>query len=128
METKTYGGPTQILGTLANKVAFSCIVDDQGVDTGSDGKKIIPAGTPVGGDNDFLADDQKPLTTSNDAKAQGVLEHDVDVTSGQGNGTLIVNGYINEYRLPAGVTITPEAKAALADGKAGKVIFFKRNK
>lgn len=124
METKVYGGPTQVLGLIANKVALSVQVDDKGVTADANGKKIIPAGTPVGGDNDALADEQVVLTTSNDAKAQGVLEHEVDVTSGNGNGTMIVNGYINEYRLPAGVTITPEAKTALA----GKVVFFKRNK
>lgn len=124
MEKKTYGAPAQVLGIINNKVALGVIVDATGVTADATGKKIIPAGTPVGGDKDTLSDEQAVLTVSNDAKAQGVLEFPVDVTSGQGNGTLIINGYINENRLPAGVTISAEARTALA----GKVVFFKRNK
>ncbi|KRN27161.1 hypothetical protein IV38_GL000731 [Lactobacillus selangorensis] len=52
------------------------------------------------------------------------MEFPVDVTAGQNDGTLIVNGYINANRLPQGVTISDDVKKALA----GKVVFFKRNK
>lgn len=118
------GGPTQVLGTIANKVGLGVLVSGEGVTADSMGRKVIPAGTPVGGDTSTLEDEQAVLKVANDATAQGILEHEVDVTSGQGNGTLIICGYVNEFRVPDGVNITAEAKTALA----GKVVFFKRNK
>ncbi|MHA3065642.1 hypothetical protein [Lacticaseibacillus saniviri] len=124
MRKETFGATKQVLGTIANKVALGVVLGDAGVTADATGKKIIPAGTPVGGDQSTLEDEQAILVVSNDAKAQGVLEHEVDVTAGTGNGTLIINGYINENRLPASVTVTAEAKKALD----GKVTFFKRNK
>lgn len=123
MKVETMGAPTQVLGTIANKVALGALISDAGVTAGTDGRKVIPAGTPVGGDESTLANEQAVLTVSNDGKAQGVLEHAVDVTEGPADGTLIINGFINENRLPAGLTISDEAKTALA----GKVVFFKRN-
>lgn len=124
MKITELGATKQVLGIVQGKIALGALIGDTGVTADATGRKVIPAGTPVGGDNDVLADEQAVLAVSNDAKAQGVLEHAVDVTEGPANGTLIVAGYINENRLPEGVTITPEAKTALA----GKVVFFKRNK
>lgn len=123
MEVKEYGSTKQVLGIIANKVALGALVSGDGVTANAMGQKIIPAGTPVGGDKSTLVDEQAVLKVSNDAKAQGVLEHEVNVTAGPANATLIINGYINENRLPSGLTITAEAKTALN----GKVTFFKRN-
>lgn len=123
-EHRTYGAPKQVLGIVPNKVAIGVLLNDTGVKADANGRKVIPAGTPVGGTDSTLADEQAVLSVSNDANAQGVLEHNVDVTAGQGNGTLIVFGFVNEFRLPDGVTVSDEAKTALN----GKVTFFKRNK
>ncbi|KRK40806.1 hypothetical protein [Loigolactobacillus bifermentans] len=120
---ETFGATKQVLGFVANKVALGVVLSDEGVDADALGRKVIPAGTPVGGDASTLADEQAVLKVVADGTAQGVLEHEVDVTAGQGNGTLIINGYINENRLPENVTITDETKTALA----GRVVFFKRN-
>lgn len=60
---------------------------------------------------------------SNDENAVGVLLHEVDVTEGTNNATVLVFGFVNLNRLDASVTITPEAKTALD----GKVTFVKRN-
>lgn len=119
-----YGAPKQVLGFITNKVAFGVLVSDAGVEADADnaGKKIIPAGTPVGGTTSALEDDATVLAVANDATAQGVLEFPVDVTSGASDGTMIVNGYINENRLPEGVTVSDEAKKAMTN-----VVFFKRN-
>lgn len=125
METTTYGSPKQVLGIVSPKVGLGVKLDATGVTADpATGKKIIPAGTPVGGAKSTLDDENAVLSVANDATAQGVLEFSADVTSGSGEGTLIVFGYVNEYRLPAGVTVSDEAKTALA----GKVTFFKRNK
>jgi hypothetical protein len=119
---KTYGAPKQVLGIVQAKVALGVFVSDEGVTADSSGRKIILAGTPVGGDVSAYADENAVLKVANDATAQGILEFDVDVTSGQGTGTLIIHGYINEFRLPDDLTISDEAKKAIPD-----VVFFKRN-
>lgn len=110
---------------LANAQLFQSFGAQIGV-TGAteiNGKKIILAGTPVGGDKDFYEDEKAELVVSNDAKAVGVLLHDVDVTNGVANGTVLVFGFVNVNRLDTNVTITDEAKEALN----GKVTFVKRN-
>ena len=110
---------------LANSVLFQSFggqVGDTGV-TAVNGRKIIPAGTPVGGANNFYEDEQAVLTVSNDANAVGVLLHEVDVTEGTNNATVLVFGFVNLNRLDADLTITDEAKTALD----GKVTFVKRN-
>ena len=116
------GAGNQVLGFVQGKVAFGVLVGDTGVTAGSDGRKIIPAGTPVGGATSALEDETAVLTVVSDGTAQGILEHDVDVTGGTANGTMIVAGYINENRLPSGVTINDTAKKAIP-----AVVFFKRN-
>jgi hypothetical protein len=122
-KVETFGATKQVLGFVANKVALGVLVSDEGVTADSFGHKVIPAGTPVGGETSTLADEQAVLKVVADGTAQGVLEHEVDVTAGQGNGTLVINGYINENRLPDGVAITDETRTALAN----RVVFFKRN-
>lgn len=116
------GAGNQVLGFVQGKVAFGVLVGNAGVSAGSDGRKIIPAGTPVGGATSALEDETAVLTVVSDGTAQGILEHDVDVTDGTANGTMIVAGYINENRLPSGVTINDTVKKAIP-----AVVFFKRN-
>lgn len=111
----------QILLNASLYQSLGAQIGDTGV-TATNGRKIIPAGTPVGGDDSFLDDEQEVLVVANSAKAQGVLMHDVDVTNGTANGTVVIFGFVNEERID--VTITEEAKTALA----GKVTFAKRNK
>lgn len=113
---------TQILANAQLFQSFGGQIGDAGV-TAVNGQKIIPAGTPVGGASDFYANEQAVLVVSNDDKAQGVLLHDVDVTGGTANGTVLVFGFVNENRLDKGLTVTDEAKTALD----GKVTFVKRN-
>lgn len=124
MQRTVYGSPKQVLGLVDPKVALSVQLNDSGITADAQGKKIIPAGTPIGGATSALDDETAVLSAVSDATVQGILEYAVDVTSGHGNGAMIVFGYINEYRLPTGVTISDDVKTALA----GKVTFFKRNK
>lgn len=124
MQRTVYGSPKQVLGLVDPKVALSVQLNDSGITADAQGKKIIPAGTPIGGATSALDDETAVLSAVSDATVQGILEYAVDVTSGHGNGAMIVFGYINEYRLPNGVTISNDVKTALA----GKVTFFKRNK
>ena len=89
-------------------------VTNTGVTADANGRKIIKAGTPVGGATSVLETRNTVLVVTNlasdGAKAQGVLRHDVDVTEGPNNGTLIVRGEVDSSKCP---TIVAEAKAAL---------------
>ena len=100
---------------LAPHLAFEIGVQvaNTGVST-SNGKKIIPAGTPIGGTTSALTTRNAVLqvtnSSSNGANAQGVLRYDVDVTDGNANATMIVFGFIDESKCP---TIEATAKTAL---------------
>jgi hypothetical protein len=124
MQRTVYGSPKQVLGIVGPKVALSVQLNDTGIKADAQGKKIIPAGTPIGGATSALNDETAVLSAVSDSTAQGVLEYAVDVSAGHGNGAMIVFGYVNEYRLPDGVKISDNVKTALAN----KVTFFKRNK
>lgn len=130
MEKRVFGSKNQILADVSNYKSLSVVVDVTGVSkVNGQGKKFIPAGTPVGGVDPF-ADEQAAVKVTNDAvegdKTVGVLLHDVVFDSGAttGNGTLLYFGTVNEFRLDDDLTIVDEAKAALD----GKIYFVKRNK
>lgn len=117
----TYGTPTQILFNMQNQMSVGIRVDKTYSVT-RDGRKIVPAGTPLSGD----------LTTRNTAfvkavdttnPATGILLHDVDVTDGDANGTLLIWGFVDLTKVDAttAALITATRKTELA----GKVTFLK---
>ena len=117
----TYGGTVQILFNVQNKVSVSIPVDDAYSVT-RDGRKIVPAGTPLSGDltartTAFV----KAVDTTH--PATGVLLHDVDVTEGDANGTLLIWGFVdlNKVDSATAALITATRKTELA----GKVTFLK---
>lgn len=117
----TYGGPVQILFNVQNQVSVSIRVDDAYSVT-RDGRKIVPAGTPLSGDltartTAFV----KAVDTTH--PATGVLLHDVDVTEGDANGTLLIWGFVdlNKVDSATAALITATRKTELA----GKVTFLK---
>lgn len=96
--TKVTGAaPVQILFNVQNQMSVSIVVDDAYFVT-RDGKKIVPAGTPLSGDLTARATAfVKAKDTSN--PATGVLLHDVDVTNGDNNGTLLIWGFVDLNKL-----------------------------
>lgn len=104
-----YGNKKEILKFPDHYVALAVTVDDEGVTANTDGKKIVPAGTIVGGG--FLEDDTVYAVKSNGVGAEGVLLNDVDVTHGPAPGAVIVHGFIALDKLPE--EPTSDAKAAL---------------
>lgn len=96
----SYGNRKNILAFTDHYVAVPVMVDstDAGIVT-SDGKKILPAGTVVGGG--FLSSLTAKATTQNDADAEGVLLYDVDVTYGDAAGAAVIHGFIRTSKLPA---------------------------
>lgn len=81
--------------------ALPCMIAATGVKAGSDGKKIVKAGTPLTGS---LLDRDKAFTVGvKDDAVAGIAEHDVDVTAGTANGGVIVFGFIDESKLDTDV-------------------------
>lgn len=120
VKSQTYGADKNIL--IAPELAFTigCIIGNTGISAGSDGKKIIKAGTPVGGTTSVLTNRQTVLTVTADVgsetktnAAQGVVLHDVDVTDGNQNATLVIAGFVDLLKIDETVTITDAAKAAM---------------
>jgi hypothetical protein len=102
--TKVTGAaPVQILFNVQNQMSVSIVVDDAYSVT-RDGKKIVPAGTPLSGDltarETAFVKAKDATAAGNDGKAAtGVLLHDVDVTNGDNNGTLLIWGFVDLNKL-----------------------------
>jgi len=122
VKKQSYTTPDDILLFTEPHTAFGIQVA-QALGVTVEGKKIAKKGTPVTGNLDardtaFTAAQTTGAEGSKVSDAVGVLQHDVDVTEGPGNGSIIVEGFINTKRLDTDVAalITAEVKAAL-DGK-----------
>lgn len=124
---ETYGAPeNQILFMTRPMAAVGAVIGNTGVTADSDGNKILKAGTPVSGDLTKRTTAFVKATTSGNpaaSNAVGVLEHDVDVTAGAENGSVLLFGFVNLERLDTATValITDEVKAALD----GKITFLK---
>ena len=86
------------------------------------GRKILKAGTPVGG-ADILTNRQAVLSKNTEAPV-GIVLHDVDVTDGDENATLVLKGQVDLLKLDEDVkALVNTAKAKLTD-----IIFMNGNK
>jgi hypothetical protein len=119
---ETAVAPSQILFNVQNQMSVGVIVDKTVGTAGEDGRKIVKAGTPLNGD---LTDCGTAFIAAKDASspAVGVLLHDVDVTDGAANGTLLIWGFVNLNRMDSTTAslITTNRKTELA----GRVWFLK---
>lgn len=113
----------QILASTNHFYSIGAVVNDTGV-VAENGRKIIKAGTPLGGTSQSIDDSTAILSIVDDGTVQGVALFDIDVTEGKGNASLLIWGFVNEFRLDPTVTINDAVKKALD----GKVTFLKRNK
>jgi cytoskeletal protein RodZ len=78
-------------------IAHTYQISDVGVTANAQGRKIVPAGT---------------VYPANGATAIGITYTDTDVTEGPQPGSVIIDGWILEARLPAAPTA--DAKTSLA--------------
>ncbi|MEG2769282.1 MAG: hypothetical protein RR902_00520 [Oscillospiraceae bacterium] len=108
---------------IAPELAFtiSATFGDTGITADSNGKKIIPAGTPVGNlTQDVLMFRDAVLIATNDAtngaKSQGVTMHNVDVTAGNATDALVVFGFVDVDK----TAVTPDKAVVLP-----KITFMK---
>lgn len=112
----TYGNKKGILKFPDHYVNLTVTVSDAGVSVNADGKKIVPAGTIVGGG--FLADESVLAVKTNGEGAEGVLFNDTDVTYGPAPGAALIHGFIDLDKLP-------EAPAAEAITALNQITFLK---
>jgi hypothetical protein len=113
---ETATAPVQILYNVQNQMSVSILVDKSTASVTEDGRSIVKAGTPLAGDltardTAFKAGDS-PV---------GVLLHDVDITDGNANGTLLIWGFVNVNRLDSA---TKALATAAATSLAGKITFL----
>lgn len=114
---ETYGNTNQILFAVEHQVSMGVVVSKAlGVAEGT--KKVVKAGTPLTGNLDARTTAFTAATAGSSAEASdavGVLLHDVDVTTGDANGTLLLFGFVNTNRIDATTKakLTDTVKAAM---------------
>lgn len=112
---ETYGVEKHIL--IANNsymVTLPARVTNTGISDDSDGKKIIKAGTPLYG-NIEKRDTAFTVSGSEGATPSAIILHDVDVTAGAENATIVLAGVVDLLKLESSVqtALTAAVKAAL---------------
>lgn len=119
---ETYGNTNQILFAVEHQVSMGVVVSKAlGVAEGT--KKVVKAGTPLTGNLDARTTAFTAATAGSSTEASnavGVLLHDVDVTTGDANGTLLLFGFVNTNRIDA----TTKAKLTDTVKKAMPMIKF----
>ncbi len=116
----TLGAPAQIDAFPQVTVAVGVVVA-QAVGITVGGKKIAKAGTPLNGDltartTAFVKAADDSTGSAGDAKpAVGILLHDVDVTAGAANATLMIGGWVDLKKLDSttAALITAKRKTEL---------------
>ena len=93
-------------------VTLPAQVTNTGVDADSDGRKILRAGTPLAGD---ITKRDTAFTKTNGSTAVAILMHDVDVTDGAENATIILAGCVDLLKLDSttAALITSDVVSAL---------------
>lgn len=112
MNTQNYTSTTDIRLSTKLYYGLPAIITNDGVSTDDNGRKIIKAGTPVGGVTSFLDDSTAKLSlytapaassgdsgsgstsTTTKPTVQGIVLHDTDVTDGDTSTTVMVAGII----------------------------------
>lgn len=119
IKTQSYVNVNQILFNTDPQVSVGVLVSDSGISAGSDGRKIVKAGTPLTGSLEARGTAfAKASTTEGVSNAVGILLHDVDVTAGAENGTLLIFGFVdmNKVDTTTAALITSDVKTALKGG------------
>ena len=126
--TTSYTNESDFLIAPEEAVAISVIIGSDGVEAGSDGRYVIPQGTPlyVANGKSILVDRDEVMTvsSSNSAVLSGIARHTVDVSGGPVNDALLIEGYVDLYKLDnATVTAVTSVAANLP-----KITFLKGGK
>lgn len=95
---ETFGAPEKhiLIANNSYMVTLGAQVTNTGVVADDEGKKILKAGTPLAGD---ITKRGTAFVKANDNTATAVLMHDVDVTAGAENATIILAGCVDLLKL-----------------------------
>lgn len=113
----SYVAKKEILKFGTHSIQIAITVDDTGVQANSEGRKIVQAGTILGGNGGSILKNEtikavKKNTQSevneggeitklgSGLEAEGVLLQDVDVTYGPIDGVMVIHGFIDLAKLP----------------------------
>lgn len=121
IKTTTAVNVNQILFCTDPQVSVGILAANTGISADSEGKKIIKAGTPMTGSLEARGTAfTKASTTEGVSNAVGVLLHDVDVTAGNENATLLIFGFVdlNKVDTTTAALVTSAVKTALKGGVA----------
>ena len=111
---ETYGAPEKhiLIANDSYMVTLPGIIKATGVSAGTDGRKVVKAGTPVYGDIEKR--DTGFTVSAESGNPVAVVMHDVDVTAGDENGTIVIAGCVDLLKLDASVrTAVASVKANL---------------
>ena len=121
VKTETIGAPEKqiLIAEDSYKVTLGAVVTNTGITADSEGKKIIKAGTPLTGSFEAR---NTAFVVADDNSANCVALHDVDVTAGETNATIVIAGVVDLNKLDASVqtALTSTVKGAL-----NRIIFIK---
>lgn len=102
----TLTNPNQILFYTEPYAAVGVVVANTGLVGDSQGRKILKAGTPLAGSLTDRKTAFKKATTTDPGSSgtktsdvTGILLHDVDVTDGNENATMLIFGFVNLDRI-----------------------------
>lgn len=115
----TLGAPRQILANVEFQYSVGCVVPKT-LGTAVGDKTIAKAGTPVNIDPTNTLTPVVAVAAGKPMNA--VLLHDVDVTSGDANGTALMFGFINLNRVET--TVATAITAAQAVSGASPLLTF----
>lgn len=128
VKTETFGVDKNILIAPDLALTYGAVVTNTGISADSNGRKILKAGTPLAGD--LLARNTafvKASTTGEGSAATSnavcVILHDVDVTDGAQNATIVVTGSIDLLKLESDVQTLVNSAPVLA--ALSKIVFVK---
>lgn len=124
IKKSSYVSTNQILFNTDPFVAVSIIVDNAlGVTDPATGRKLVKAGTPLAGDLTERETAFVAVNKESNSAAKGILLHDVDVTTGDANGTLLIFGFVNVDRID--VTVMTKNDDYVKEALDGKIYFLK---
>ena len=114
IKTEVAVNVNQILFCTDPQVSVGIMVSDTGITAGDDGRKVVKAGTPMAGDLEARGTAFEKASEG----VVGVLLHDVDVTEGAENGTLLIFGFVDLNKVDAetAALVTTNVKTALKGG------------
>lgn len=114
--TESYSAPRKhiLIANDSYMVTLPAIIKATGVTAGTDGRKVVKAGTPLYGDIE-KRDTGFTIAGSQGASPVAVLFSDVDVTAGDDNGTIILAGCVDLLKLESSVktALTSAIKTSL---------------